>query len=257
MFAVFIPIGVVLGAVQIESPLQLFKALSAYRIYYNGEWWYVKQYLVMLLFLPPMDLFFDFLLQKERRTFGTFSLLAALGCLYLGLLYFTKPNNFYCLIFLIGYLCARGQIFTRLENHIPAGWVSVLLGLGLFAAAFVIRSLLADNAAYYSSDPLLAPVVVFSLCLLTRKQGKGTACLAWLGKYSIYMWLTHTFFCYYYFREWSTASHISTLMYLQLIAVSLGTAIVLHALERLLARLLSGITSKLKKQAPASQPQTP
>ena len=248
VFAIFIPLGVAIGAIQIASPFSLIKNLLAYNCDYNGEWWYVKQYVFMVFLFPLIDLFFDFLFRKERRTVRIFFVLAGLGCFYmiLFLLFFRLSLKavVYSLIFMIGYFCARRAVFFKLQKHIPFGLPSVIVGLIVFAAAFTVRSLLATGAAYNKADVLIAPVVVFSLCLLMRKQGKMTTCLARLGKYSTYMWLTHTFFCYYYFREFSTITHISTLIFLQLVAVSLFTAIVLRFLEQ---RISSSFQSLRKR----------
>lgn len=239
VFAIFIPLGVALGKLKIEIPLSLIENIFAYRYDYNDEWWYVKQYVFMVLLFPLIDLFFDYLFRKERRTVRVFFLLTGLGTFYI-LLFFvlfrlSLKAVIYSLIFIIGYLCARFDIFLKLQKRIRPGAPSGTVGLVVFAAAFALRSLLATDAAYCRSDIFIAPIVVFSLCLLTRKQGKVTGCLARLGKYSTYMWLTHTFYCYYYFREFSTFTHISTLIFIQLVVVSLLTAIVLSFLEKLIS----------------------
>ena len=160
---------------------------------------------------------------------------------FFALFHFSKVAVYYTLIFVIGYLCSRFNIFSKLEKRIPHGVASYLIGGILLAVTFAVRSVLAKNPGHIGSDILLAPVFAFAVCLLTRVEGKPTQCLAWLGKYSVYMWLTHNFYGMYYFRDFITVTRISTLMYLQLVVVSLLTSAILIFLEKRLCMLCKKI----------------
>ncbi|MBQ1908721.1 MAG: hypothetical protein II170_02145, partial [Bacteroidaceae bacterium] len=52
------------------------------------------------------------------------------------------------------------------------------------------------------------------------------------GRYSLYMWLTHTFYAYYLFHEEIYGLRYPLLMYVVLVAVSLATAMLLEGIWR-------------------------
>ncbi len=241
VFCIFVPIGFALGVYKTDGILPLIENIVSLRYDYNGAWWYVMQYIFMILLVPAVDLFFDFLFAKKCRTIKTFAVLAVQFAFYAAffLLVFPLYKNaaYYTAIFVIGYLCSRFDLFSKLIEKIPGGAPSYIIGWALIAAAFLTRTLLAKNPGHIGSDVVLAPAFCFAVCLLTRKSGKITGAFAWLGKYSVYMWLTHNFFWLYFFPEFSTITRISTLMYFQLVATSLLTSAVLLFLEKQLCKL--------------------
>ena len=238
VFCIFVPIGYAIGVYQEKDFLFLFENIVFYRFDFNENWWYVKQYVFMLLTLPFIDMFFDFIFQKQYRTCSCAVLLAVQAIFSAGLFYFLAPmythGVYYTLIFAIGYLCARFSVFSRLQAHIPAGLCSGLIGWILLAIVFATRSLMARNTGHRGSDVVLAPIFCFAVCLLTRKDGKISGGFAWLGKYSVYMYLTHSFYCTYFFRDFIIVTRIPVLIYLQLIVISLLTSAILLFIEKYL-----------------------
>ena len=218
VFCIFVPIGFALGVYQPNGWLFLIENFLSYRFDYNGAWWYVMQYLFMILLLPAIDLFFDFVFIKQRRSFQTAVVLVVQGVCYTALFFLVflmhKNAVYYTLIFIAGYACSRFELFSKAIKRIPTGGISYLVGCVLVILTVSVRSLLAKNAGHIGSDVVLAPVFCFAICLLTRKDGKIAGCFAWLGKYSVYMWLTHNFYWLYFFQDFITITHISTFMYL-------------------------------------------
>lgn len=54
VLAVFLPIGIVLGKIELE-PFTFIKSIVGMSNVYNNEWWYVKQYVKVLMLLPLFD----------------------------------------------------------------------------------------------------------------------------------------------------------------------------------------------------------
>jgi hypothetical protein len=107
-----------------------------------------------------------------------------------------------------------------------------------------LRTIVADNATYSTLDIVITPIFIFAVYLITKTKNKMTEILAWIGKYSVYMWLTHTFFCYYYFQKLITFSKFSTIMYLELVGVSLVTAMIFGQIEKRIDKYLVVLKEK-------------
>lgn len=61
--------------------------------------------------------------------------------------------------------------------------------------------------------------------------------LAYFGEHSTYIWLTHTFFAYYYFQNLILLPRYSVLIYLWLVVISLLTSIILSGIYHILEKL--------------------
>ena len=61
------------------------------------------------------------------------------------------------------------------------------------------------------------------------------------------MWLTHTFFAYYYFQDFVLLPRVSILIYLWLIIISLITAIILEKIYTLLNLVFENIIKEVGK----------
>ena len=250
VFCIFVPIGFAIGSIEDKGFLYLLKNFLTVNFDYNGNWWYVKQYVYMLLLLPVLDLFFDFVFVKQWRTLQAFAVLAASAAMFAGLFLVYAPmykNSIYCIIiFTFGYLCSRFDLFSKIQKRISIGAKSYLLGWILLVAIFTVRTIVAKNAGHRASDIVLAPIFCFAVCLITRSDGKISHAFGWLGKYSVYMWLTHGFYCMYYFKEFITFTRVPILIYLQLAVVALLTSAVLLFLEKQLCTLFTWIIRKIQ-----------
>ncbi len=255
VFLLFIPIGYCLGKLSPVSPKVFLLSFLGIQTAFNGEWWYVPQYLYLLLLFPYVDRAFDFLSEKKKRNLGNFCLLALMTVFYAGLLFLWFGRSLSaivcCLSFTAGYISARYSLFEKIHRGIDvlavkcAGreasekraerarrTVELFCGAATLFICVSLRMYLSPGAGWLTYDFLFSPVFCLAVFLLTKKEGPVTEFLSRVGKYSTYMWLTHGFFCYYYFQELITASKISTVMFLTLIAVSLFTAFLLQQIEK-------------------------
>lgn len=216
---------------------------------YQQTWWYMGQYVKMLLLLPLLELFFfPFHGQKEKKkkvlSFSILSavmiILATTGLvLYRPLweLLITMARNLrisYFLPFCIGFLIARFSLYQRLTEKLEKinRWGNLGISAAVLCAVVTARVILSDSAAYADTDFLLVPIFVYALLTLLQLVPHLEKILVWFGKQSTYMWLTHIYICAY-FGQWLAGHvHFGILFYLVLSALSAGAAFLLNLLTR-------------------------
>ena len=178
-----------------------------YRPTYNGAFWYVEQYAKMLLILPIIDVFFHKNKTSEKSRTLFYGVLFVLGGMVLiGILVLPafraiivpiikvfRPS--FLAAFLAGYLLARFGIYERVFRLLLElnGIFRRLLGILLICLMGGIRIYLADSAAYARCDFLIVPIFSLGLLLAVTEEGLIGKSLQWLGKRSVYLWLTHIF----------------------------------------------------------------
>lgn len=73
-----------------------------------------------------------------------------------------------------------------------------------------------------------------------------TKMLSLFGKYSVYIWLVHTFFAYYYFQNIILIPRYSLLIYVWLFLLSFGVAIILDKLSVYIDNCIKNIDKIIK-----------
>lgn len=135
----------------------------------------------------------------------------------------------------MGYICAECRLF-EIRNKIVS---SLFFAFALLIACVAARLSAADSAAYNFIDMFITAPFIYSICVLSEYIKVFRKALLEFGKASTYMWLVHTFYCYYYFQKIITAGRISLVMYAELIVISFLTAKLLMLIERLVDKALS------------------
>ena len=216
VFLVFVPLGLVLGVYGFQRN-QMAKGLLGLTPAYNAEWWYISSYLKVMLLFPLIRWIMDW---AERRRAAVFHglTLAVLVCLVL-----TGADSV-VIYFIEGMYFARTPIFEWIGKKIPLpGW---LTGGVLVGAVFILRTL-------GVKDDMLVPAMIMGTTLLAR-CGVLRRPLLLIGKYSTYIWLTHTFFAYYYFQKLTYLPWCSWLVFLWCMALCLAFGM---AAENVLGRI--------------------
>jgi hypothetical protein len=228
VFAIFIPMGFVLfGNVnnlnfQITSVLSNLTMLSST---YNGEWWYAGVYVLCVILTPLL-----------KRLGGNLSAIisSTLLCLYFTLHFLSISippivNNFllWQCIFVFGLFFSK--ILSNFESH------AIFSHIKTHATLLMIFSSLVALILYqYLKVYLLitfTPLFCLLACIvLNGYDNKFIFCFDWLGKRTIFMWLTHSFFCYYYFQNVVFYPEYSLLIFLNLILLTLPCCFLLEKL---------------------------
>ena len=167
---------------------QNFFCLSAS---YNGAFWYVQQYLIMLGLLVLFEAFGG-VMAAGAVLWGIAALAfpqarAALDGFFDGI------RIAFVLVFFAGYFLAKSRAFQGCLQKLFSIKLALrtLFGLLMITAVFGLRVFLADSPAYAKVDFVLAPL--FSVGFLLCIKGWGEKAFEAYGKISAYLWLTHLF----------------------------------------------------------------
>ena len=195
IFLAFIPYGVMTRIYPFDMK-EFIKNLLGISATYNREWWYFGSYVRVILCLP---VFFAIVWRLEKLMknvkFGAFAIWS--GCLCI-LACHAQENAFmqlfYC--FATGAMCVHFSLFEYISNWIKNKTLGNVIICISFGCAVVIRIYVTQKADY-----LLAPIFVFGFATWLKSfycPLKIKTVFLIVGKYSTYIWLTHTFFAYYY-----------------------------------------------------------
>ena len=250
VFIIFIPIGVVCFDKSLIGPKTFTYSLFGLSNDYNAEWWYIKQYMMMLLLFP----LFDFLLCNiitfinhliiQKYKYGRQSTVALILLFGIVFLFFRNAPVFnyliaqldngvfvFTLIFFVGFLCAFFHLFELGTDSIHFQTLRPYLAIVMLFACISIRWIRAYDAAYCKYDAFITAPVVYSIVTLFSYLNPLTTFFQKLGKYSTYMWLTHTFFCFYYTSHLILKARTSLFMFILTTILSWLTAYILTIIE--------------------------
>lgn len=254
VFIIFIPIGFLFFGNQVQyceadlcSKFADFKfrdfisSFIAYGNAYNGEWWFFKTYLFALF----EGFVFIEVFKNNRNGYSEIAaviiwhIVIACICPTLTSLevwgrlksdawfsnLFTISD--YASVFFVGIVFAKYDIFkawsklskniTKLENII----------LSMIICVFCVYTRVFITPPSY--DLLLAPVFVYAVLNIVSLLPLAGKILSFFGKNSTNMWLTHSFFCYYFytFVKIVYSSRNAIISFIMLLGLSLGTSILL------------------------------
>lgn len=214
IFITFVPYGFYKRIYEFV-PLQFVKNVLGIACTYNKEWWYVYTYLRLLVVFPLLFYFAVIMIKKGyRKSFLSVSIAVIF------LLFFIlrisddiKTGFLTCFLsFYIGMLVAEFNIFEKIFCRVKnRGIFSCSIVFIAFIISVGIRVFVTSTV-----DFLIVPVLIF--CLIYWFHSKWIFrplkyLLALEGKYSQYIWLTHTFFSYYYFQKQLYALSVSWIIF--------------------------------------------
>ncbi|CAI0996730.1 Uncharacterized protein conserved in bacteria [Serratia quinivorans] len=237
---IFVPIGIIFfpGERYSLSPSLFLENLIGIKSTYNSEWWFFKLYVLYVLSLPLLS----------RLNIGPLLgllFLAALcgkGLQYVG--WAPEVLIEYCTWLLpFGF----GMVFGRSQKMPPNSWlVKLIATLGRTHPLILLMVTVAVFIVAHNPGLLLV-TPLFIIALMQTADGLGSTVnrvVSELGKHSMYMWLTHSFYCYYFTQKLIFAPRYTPLILLLLIAVSYLTSLVLSRIE---LAINGGMTERMQK----------
>jgi hypothetical protein len=230
VFLIFIPMGLIffgdIERFQNNSIMEFLRNFLALSSSYNGEWWFLYDYILLILIFP---LIFQGVCKNPILT-----LLISFFIFYNS----SSQGNYYSvmywqLAFMLGTFFAKYNLYT---------WVKKIYNIRLFRNLKLFNNVIFDLIIIVvlfrfrttsqlfektTIDMLIAPLFIFVIIQLMTKI-KLTTTLTYLGKHSMNIWLTHTFFCYYYFQSIVYLPRISILIFIWLVLLTLLTSIIIN-----------------------------
>lgn len=189
-------------------PAEFWKNFFAIDVSYNGTWWYMQQYILMMLLVPLVHLLFEAFGTKERRIKSTFyGVVFGVGIVVCSLLWLKDPEGFFAFIhelrpsflaiFFVGYLFSRFSVYKKISEKLSiekmSGILNAVIGLVLIAAMIGLRIRITPDPSFARYDFVIVPIFVTGVLLLLEQVKVLAAVSLFVGNYATYMWLIHTF----------------------------------------------------------------
>jgi len=251
VLAIFLPIGLLFFNFSLIGPRTFTRCILGLGNDYNAEWWYIKQYMMMVLLFP----IFDFILCNLLSFINNYVIakfkygkVIILGVIFLCgvffLLFRNAPvfsylisqldngNFVFTLVFFVGFLCAFFHLFEIGSKNLTFQKLKLFLAFALLFVCVGIRWIRAYDAVYCKYDAFITAPIIYSVVTLCNYLKPLAVFLQNIGRYSTYMWLTHTFFCFYYMSHWILATRLSFFMFLATTVLSLFTSWILTFWEK-------------------------
>ncbi len=241
VFALFIPYGIV--TVYGFEWVPFLKNLIGYSCSYNAEMWYVWQFVKMVLLFPVLW----WLIEKCCRSavgWVAYALVLVGGIV---LVYGNVGHNIEVWLCLIqGIFVHQLRLYEKITDlpffrKLPPALCGTLLGCLVLAVR--------GSLPVTQYDFLFVPVLVFALAWLFQNSFVEKTLgrlLGFFGKHSTTIWLTHTFFGYYYFQAFSFMPYYSWLIFAWVMLLCLGTSLVVNGIQKGLGWLFGKTTIKVR-----------
>ena len=199
---------------------------------YNGEWWFLFPYLVLVILSPCIF--------KMVKIFNSYTVFILSGIMYgvtYMLIWFNRDylyNNSLVyqpllvfnmsFTFILGALAAKEQLFLSFKIKINSYTKRVQLFLLIGISLLIILKYLVSVSVF---NPIFA--FIFMLLFASLKHWNWMdKVLVYLAKNSTNIWLTHSFFCYYLFKNFIYGFKYPLVIFLVLIGVSLCSSYVIN-----------------------------
>lgn len=229
-----------------------------------GEWWYAKLFLISVIFLFPAA---RFVFGRCRDSgIGALTAFIIMQLIWAAWVAFARLGlgekdlmTVWAYAFACGCLAARLNFstskpvvllrnFRRKSFSVRAGTAAVIL-IPALTVSVMLYGRTFIYGAYKSVD--CAAILFAVWALISEKTHIGKA-LAFLGKYSGWMWLNHSFFLYYYLRDELFALESVPVIFVAAVGLSLAAAMIESFVFGKFWNVLSAGFSRLKKtQNPA------
>ncbi len=191
--------GLIFGSV--ISLRELPGNLTGFDPTYNTTWWYIREYMFMLLIAPLIKSVLQGDSKRRRAALIiVISVAVVLGVLSLlpmggGMIIFLREyvQVILLIIFFEGYLVAFIQ--DKLKGRvILAGrkpWIMLVLGIFITILSYSLRYMVSFDGGDSKPDIIIAPIFILGAVLVFRTVTPLRKVFAFLGSNLLYMWFIH------------------------------------------------------------------
>lgn len=229
VFLIFIPIGIVMNRYSVDMKELLLNFIGL-KDTYNGEWWFLRLYIMLLLLYPILIkiinkynknsiIILSFLINIGGYGLTKITYIIGINSVIISSIVLVLGGQF---LFILGIIVAKYGLFDWLKIKLK---FSRLMGIVSLIGIILIMLVTVDVLVIGEVLKLIfIPIFIFILAIVINKNSK----LAILGKHSTNMWLTHSFFCYYLFQKFTFASKYSILILAQQVIVTIIISIMIN-----------------------------
>ncbi|MBR5332873.1 MAG: acyltransferase family protein [Muribaculaceae bacterium] len=218
----------------------IIKNATGFNTTYNGEWWFLLPYSLVVLSSYWVFKFVDRFNSKiiiGCSIFGMFVtsfIISRFGTEYL----FAYKFRYNCFLyfhllweFVIGAMLLKMNFFERaksiIKKYLPRN-IYVIVALLLLV---VIRCLFDTSAVH-----IIYVVAFIALFLSISRYRIIDSILSVLGKYSMNMWFIHTWFCYYLFADFIYGFKYPLIIFIVLVVLSLVAAMLVSKIANIITK---------------------
>ncbi len=259
VLAVFIPLAYIINAeASNQTVMDWLKSIFFIDFLPNKEVWFAPPYILMMCMIPFIIRWFE---RKNANVWSDGILIAVFNAF--GLMVFSQVvesldfleelrNNYfydqmYLMIqmlpmFLTGWFLAKYQLIEKTKSYFSNGIIKRVVGIILICLTYCFRvwNYSGTRNLIDYVDYIYAAVFMIGVLLLIDGLDRFKACLAYVGKYSTGMWMIHSFFCYYYFQDFTYSTRNPIVIFLTIFVFSFICAF-------LISNAFGYIWKKLKK----------
>jgi hypothetical protein len=242
----FIPIGFLVGETE-RYPgnfTEFFLNFSVLSSSYNGAWWFVQTYIILLLCAPWLF--------KLVKIYNSFILLLFSGSFYF-IAYIQRVkmpidfgDNTYLIMlvdaivlvgtsqfsFIVGAMFAKRRIYSKIHfEFYKLKFKNSICSLGILILVLL--------HSFYESM-IIAPLTAFGfICFFTlmNKSEVFQRILGFLGEHSTNIWLTHMFFYMTIFPGLTFAPKYPTLIFIWLLILCIASSYIINAIYKPILRI--------------------
>jgi hypothetical protein len=148
-------------------------------------------------------------------------------------------NIFLCInllfSFSLGAITAKCELIEQWQKYVTK---TINTHLAWVLIPFLILSKCVVSTSLYGTPYMIAFI---ALIVIAPHHKFVHTVLSYLGKYSMWIWMVHTYYCIYLFRLFFYSFSYPILIYIAVIGVSLLTAILLSRLQLTLTQMVSKV----------------
>lgn len=247
VFIIFIPLGVIMNKINLELP-ELIKNFFTLSYSYNAEWWFLNTYILLLLLFPLIKKIISKSSKKQIIIiFGMSYIMSILSGKLLSYNIIPVYSPIRLLMqavaqqstFIMGCICCKFKVFDKLYEKLELKDINnIFVNLLIISLIIIIRNLESKL------DIILLPIFIYSSLMIINKF-KLNKLFKYLGDHSTNLWLTHSFFCYYYFQRITFMPKYSILIVIWL----LGLCLLSSYLIKFIFKLINKISLSKKEYA--------
>lgn len=231
----FLIIGIIIGKREFNF-IELVQNILTISCSYNGEWWFLNTYIVLLILFPFIKKIVDKVSIKNVLAiticiFGagivagkllSYRTISSILILKLFLTVIANQSSF-----IVGCIFCKLNIFDYMsyksKNSVFDNLIIQILVIGL--CVFL-------RGKSYILDFIMIPIFIYSISICIERLRLSNI-FQYLGEHSTNMWLTHSFFCYHYFQELTFKPKLSILIVLWLIMLSIISSFVVNGILKI------------------------